>query len=118
MPGRVVVVGLGPAGADHVLPVARRALEGASVRFARTARHPAVAELVDAGIAFESFDAVYDAAPDLEPRVTAELDIRHHADAGDDEIGACGDVGRAETQVDTVLAVALVQRFRKRRRRK
>ena len=27
MPGRVVVVGLGPAGADHLLPVARRVLE-------------------------------------------------------------------------------------------
>ena len=66
MPGRVVVVGLGPAGADHVLPVAKRALEGASVRFARTMRHPAVAEMADAGIAFESFDAVYDAASDLE----------------------------------------------------
>ena len=66
MPGRVVVVGLGPAGADHVLPVARRALERTSVRFARTARHPAVAELAAAGVAFESFDAVYDVAPDLE----------------------------------------------------
>ena len=46
MPGRVVVVGLGPAGADHVLPVARRVLERATVRFARTARHPAVAGLL------------------------------------------------------------------------
>jgi tetrapyrrole methylase family protein/MazG family protein len=66
MPGRVVVVGLGPAGADHVLPVARRALERAVVRYARTARHPAVDELAAQGISFETFDAHYDDAPDLE----------------------------------------------------
>ncbi|MDQ1430905.1 MAG: tetrapyrrole methylase family protein / MazG family protein [Actinomycetota bacterium] len=66
MPGRVVVVGLGPAGADHVLPVARAAIDAATVRFVRTSRHPAVGELEAEGIAFESFDAVYDSAPDLE----------------------------------------------------
>ncbi len=66
MPGRVVVVGLGPAGADHVLPVARAAIDASSVRFVRTRRHPAVDDLVAAGVAFESFDAVYDAAPDLD----------------------------------------------------
>ena len=36
------------------------------MRFARTARHPAVDELAPPGSTFESFDAVYDAAPDLE----------------------------------------------------
>jgi tetrapyrrole methylase family protein / MazG family protein len=66
MPGRVVVVGLGPAGADHVLPVARAAVDASSVRFVRTRRHPAVDDLAAEGIEFESFDAVYDAAPDLE----------------------------------------------------
>src|SRR6516164_1366646 len=66
MPGRVVVVGLGPAGADHVLPVARRVLEHAAHRYARTAHHPAVEELTAEGIAFETFDARYDAAPELE----------------------------------------------------
>ena len=66
MPGRVVVVGLGPAGADHVLPVARRVLEGATLRYARTARHPAVEDLTAEGVTFETFDARYDAAPDLE----------------------------------------------------
>jgi tetrapyrrole methylase family protein/MazG family protein len=66
MPGRVVVVGLGPAGADHVLPVARRVLEGATLRYARTARHPAVEDLTAEGVTFETFDACYDAAPDLE----------------------------------------------------
>ncbi len=66
MPGRVVVVGLGPAGGDHVLPVARAAIDGSSVRFVRTRRHPAVDDLAVEGVAFASFDAVYDAAPDLE----------------------------------------------------
>src|SRR5216117_28190 len=66
MPDRVVAVGLGPAGADHVLPVARAVLEASTHRYARTLRHPAVDDLVAAGITFESFDDVYDAAPDLE----------------------------------------------------
>jgi tetrapyrrole methylase family protein/MazG family protein len=66
MPGRVVIVGLGPAGADHLLPAARAALEAVPRRFARTARHPAVGQLVTEGVAFESFDSIYDAAPDLE----------------------------------------------------
>jgi tetrapyrrole methylase family protein/MazG family protein len=66
MPGRVVVVGLGPAGADHLLPVARAALESSVYRYARTARHPAVDDLRAAGLEFETFDAQYDAAADLE----------------------------------------------------
>jgi tetrapyrrole methylase family protein/MazG family protein len=64
--GRVIAVGLGPAGADHVLPAARAALEDASTRFVRTRRHPAVTQLEADGIAFESFDAVYERAADLE----------------------------------------------------
>ena len=51
---RVVVVGLGPAGADLVLPAARAAFDRVAVRFARTARHPAVDELAREGIAFEA----------------------------------------------------------------
>jgi tetrapyrrole methylase family protein / MazG family protein len=70
VPGRVIAVGLGPAGADHLLPVARAALEGASTRFVRTRRHPAVEQLEASGLAFESFDAVYDAAPDLDTAYT------------------------------------------------
>jgi tetrapyrrole methylase family protein/MazG family protein len=65
MADRVVVVGLGPAGADHLLPVARSALEASSHRYARTLRHPALDDLRAAGLAFLSFDDVYDAASDL-----------------------------------------------------
>jgi tetrapyrrole methylase family protein / MazG family protein len=65
MADRIVAVGLGPAGADHVLPVARTALESSSHRYARTVRHPAVDDLLAAGVTFTGFDDVYDAAPDL-----------------------------------------------------
>lgn len=65
MPDRVVVVGLGPAGADHLLPVARAALDATPHRFARTRRHPVLDDLAVEGVTFETFDAVYDAAPDL-----------------------------------------------------
>jgi tetrapyrrole methylase family protein/MazG family protein len=63
---RIVAVGLGPAGADHVLPLARTALESTPHRYVRTLRHPAVDDLVADGLTFTSFDDVYDAADDFE----------------------------------------------------
>ena len=66
MAGRVVVVGLGPAGVDLLLPASRVALERSRVRFARTERHPAVAELRAAGLELPAFDAIYDAANSVE----------------------------------------------------
>jgi tetrapyrrole methylase family protein / MazG family protein len=65
-PGQVVVVGLGPAGADLVLPAARTAIVRTPRRFVRTAHHPAVEELSRHGLDFESFDARYEEASDLE----------------------------------------------------
>jgi tetrapyrrole methylase family protein/MazG family protein len=62
--GSITVVGLGPAGADHLLPVARTALAGAARCFVRTARHPAVDDLVAEGLEVTSFDDVYDAGDD------------------------------------------------------
>ncbi|MFA5882898.1 MAG: nucleoside triphosphate pyrophosphohydrolase [Acidimicrobiia bacterium] len=73
---QVVVVGLGPAGADLLVPRARAALERIPVRFVRTERHPAVADLARDGIAFTSFDHVYEAADaidDVYPRIVDEL---------------------------------------------
>ena len=66
MAGRVVVVGLGPAGVDHLLPAARAALERLDVRYVRTRRHPTVVQLEADGITFESFDHLYDVATDLD----------------------------------------------------
>jgi tetrapyrrole methylase family protein/MazG family protein len=62
--GRVVVIGLGPGGADLLLPAARAAMLAVPPerRFVRTARHPAVADLAAEGVEFASFDAVYEAA--------------------------------------------------------
>lgn len=76
MGGRIVVVGLGPAGADLLVPAARRALEHTPTRYVRTARHPAVDDLADAGIELHSFDDEYDRAGDVDDvyeRIAAEL---------------------------------------------
>jgi tetrapyrrole methylase family protein/MazG family protein len=88
--GTITVVGLGPAGADHLLPVARRALERAAVRFVRTARHPAVDDLVAEGLALESFDAAYESSPDHDA-VYAEI-VRRLVAAVDAAGAAGGDV--------------------------
>lgn len=74
MTKRVVVVGLGPAGADMVLPVARDALERIPIRFARTERHRACAELAAAGIVMTSFDDRYESATDLDSVYTSIVD--------------------------------------------
>jgi tetrapyrrole methylase family protein/MazG family protein len=76
MPGkpRVVVVGLGPAGADLLLPAARAALERVPIRFVRTARHPAVADLAADGVTLEALDLLYDTADDLDTVYAAIAD--------------------------------------------
>ena len=65
-PGRVVVVGLGPGGAELVTPAARTAIEWCLHRFARTASHPAVPDLVRDGLVLDTFDHVYESADGLE----------------------------------------------------
>ena len=75
MPGRVTVVGLGPAGADHLLPAARAALVEAHRRFVRTRRHPAVEELEAEGMRFAAFDEVYDTSPDLDTAYSRIVDV-------------------------------------------
>ncbi|MFQ5556996.1 MAG: nucleoside triphosphate pyrophosphohydrolase [Acidimicrobiales bacterium] len=59
MPGRLTVVGLGPAGPDLVVPATRAVLEAHSRRFLRTRRHPAASVVTDA----VSFDDVYESEP-------------------------------------------------------
>jgi len=74
--GRIVVVGLGPAGADLVLPAARRALEQTPNRYVRTTRHRAVDDLAAAGIDLRGFDHEYERAGDLDDvyeRIATEL---------------------------------------------
>mgnify|MGYP005816020967 CR=1 FL=1 len=54
--GRVVVVGLGPAGPDLVTAAAAEAIARVPVRFLRTTRHPAAAAVPEAS----SFDELYE----------------------------------------------------------
>ena len=58
----VRVVGLGPAGLGGTSLSAMQALQEARKVFVRTEQHPAVAELSDRGIVFESFDRLYESA--------------------------------------------------------
>jgi tetrapyrrole methylase family protein / MazG family protein len=88
MPGRIIVVGLGPAGADHLLPAARRALEAAPRRFVRTERHPAVLDLEADGVHFASFDHLYDAAPDLDSAYREMVDVLMAAAAANEVVYA------------------------------
>ena len=73
--GRVVVIGLGPAGPDLVTAATRDAIAQAHVRFLRTARHPSAA-LVEGAIAF---DDAYESAATIED-VYAEI-VRRVIDA-------------------------------------
>ena len=63
---RVVVVGLGPAGVDLLLPAARAALQRIPGRYTRTSRHPAVDDLAREGLVLEPLDLLYDAGDDLD----------------------------------------------------
>ena len=60
--GRVVVVGLGPAGPDLLTTAAVDSIARVPVRFVRTTRHPSASIVEDA----TSFDAVYDAAETID----------------------------------------------------
>jgi tetrapyrrole methylase family protein/MazG family protein len=72
--GRVVVVGLGPAGVDLLLPAALDVLADASERYVRTTRHPCVDDLRAAGMTFVSFDDRYETGPDLDSVYDAIVD--------------------------------------------
>jgi tetrapyrrole methylase family protein/MazG family protein len=70
--GRVVVVGLGPAGPELATTAARDAIARVPVRFVRTTRHPS-AVLVDQA---STFDDVYDGAgtiDDVYPEIVRRL---------------------------------------------
>jgi tetrapyrrole methylase family protein/MazG family protein len=116
-PGRVTVVGLGPAGPDLVTPAATDALASVSPaqRFVRTLRHPAASLPELAGAT--AFDAVYEAAVSLD-EVYATIVARLVAAAGDGDVvyavpGSPAvaertvELLRADAAVDTVVVPAL-----------
>ena len=103
-----MVVGLGPAGADLVVPAARRALEQTPNRYVRTTRHPAVDDLADAGIELRSFDHHYDRAGDVEgvyERIAAEL-LEVAASAGEVVYAVPGNPAVAERSVELLRDAA------------
>jgi tetrapyrrole methylase family protein/MazG family protein len=105
---RVVVVGLGPAGADVMLPAARSALEHIPNRYARTGRHPAVDELAAAGIDLQTFDDEYEAAADLDEvydRIVAKL-LDLAASVGEVAYAVPGNPAVAERSVDLLRDAA------------
>lgn len=57
---RIIIVGLGPAGSDLLLPAARSAIERVPARYTRTTRHPCVEELQYEGLQFSTFDGIYE----------------------------------------------------------
>lgn len=59
---KIIVVGLGPGGVDHVTDETRRAIERSVHRFVRTTRHPSAHLVADA----DSFDALYETADSFE----------------------------------------------------
>ncbi len=62
----LTIVGLGPGPAEWVTAEARETLRTPGARvFVRTALHPAIPTLLD-GVPFESFDSLYERAPDLD----------------------------------------------------
>lgn len=65
--GRVVVVGLGPAGADLITAGTLERLRSDVPKFLRTSRHPAASEVVGA----QSFDDLYDVLPTFDAIYTA-----------------------------------------------
>jgi tetrapyrrole methylase family protein / MazG family protein len=113
MAPRVVVVGLGPAGVDLMLPAARAALDAIPVRFARTVRHPAAAELAGDGLKFESFDDVYDRGADLDEvyAAIAEEVVAAAHDHGSVAYAVPGNPGVAERTVLLLRAAATADRI-------
>jgi tetrapyrrole methylase family protein/MazG family protein len=106
--GRIVVVGLGPAGADLVLPAARRALEQTRNRYVRTARHPAVHDLAVAGVELRSFDDAYDragAVDDVYERIASEL-LDVAASSGEVVYAVPGNPAVAERSVELLRDAA------------
>ncbi len=100
--GRVVVVGLGPAGPEHLSESARAAIEATPRRFVRTLRHPAAAAVEGA----LSFDSVYESSSTIEGVYTSIVDalVQAARDGGDVLYAVPGSPAVAERTVELLLA--------------
>ena len=101
------LIGLGPADADAITPAARDALRAAGVLFLRTERHPAAQSLRAAGVCFDSFDALYEAAPSFDALYEAICDrVLAAASAGNVAYAVPGHPLVAEESVRRIIARA------------
>ncbi|HMF83794.1 MAG TPA: nucleoside triphosphate pyrophosphohydrolase [Acidimicrobiia bacterium] len=108
MAGRIVVVGLGPAGVDLMVAAARSALEEIPNRYTRTLRHPAVDDLAAAGVELRSFDHEYDRAGDVDDvyeRIATEL-LDRAASTGEVLYAVPGNPAVAERSVELLREAA------------
>jgi len=64
--GTITIVGLGPGSFDDLTLRAVREIEGAENLYLRTEKHPTVKYIKDKGIAYKSFDEVYDSLKTFE----------------------------------------------------
>jgi tetrapyrrole methylase family protein/MazG family protein len=62
----ITIVGLGPSGISDLSVGAYRVIRNAPTVFVRTARHPAVDELIAEGVSFQSMDYIYESADTFE----------------------------------------------------
>ena len=81
--GRVVVVGLGPAGPELCTGATLDAISRVPVRFVRTARHPSVSVLGDT---FTSFDDLYEVAANFDEVYRGVVDALADAAAEHGEV--------------------------------
>ena len=100
--GKVVVVGLGPAGPELVTGAVSEAIARTSRRFVRTERHPAASAAAPA----ESFDIVYEQASSVEEVYRAIVDrLVAEAQYGDVLYAVPGSPLVAERTVELLRAV-------------
>jgi tetrapyrrole methylase family protein/MazG family protein len=86
MPPSITIVGLGSGGEDQLTLGTLKVLEQSARRYARTADHPAVADLMLRNIAFTSFDPLYerlDSFQDVYEAIAQELLAAAKQHAGD-----------------------------------
>jgi tetrapyrrole methylase family protein/MazG family protein len=97
--GRLTVVGLGPAGPEHLTTATREAIADHPRRYLRTRRHPSASAVEPA----ESFDHHYEAATTLDEvyeRIAA--DLAEAAEEGDVLYAVPGSPAVAERSVELV----------------
>jgi tetrapyrrole methylase family protein/MazG family protein len=106
----ITLIGLGPADAGGISLAARDALRAANTLFIRTARHPAVEDLLQEGVRFETFDALYETAQSFdEVYATIAERILTAARQGDVAYAVPGHPLVAEESVRRVLARARME---------